>query len=97
MVGIERWNIIFLLPPSMYFDGGMEDLMKLLGECTWLWGTCTFHVETMSTYLLDFTKGGRVVLSIKLIGDVVIIMRCSIGASSMCNLHSAPTPVPMQF
>ena len=74
MSSIVRWNAIFLLPPSVYFDEAMDRRMILLENCLCLKGTWIFKPQAISSYVHDICHGGQRQCGVLAVRDIVIIM-----------------------
>ena len=97
MTNIERWNVIFLLPPAVYANEELFTKLKLPEGCSMLRGCWAFDTDSVNPYAIDFTESGRLQQTVQPIGDVVVCMQHPVGTSPGPNYVSSERPLPLVF
>jgi hypothetical protein len=97
MTNIERWNVIFLLPPAIYANEELFTKLNPPEGCSMRHGFWAFDANSVDPYALDFTENGRLQQMVQPIGAVVICMQHPVGTSPSPNYVSRDHPLPLVF
>lgn len=97
MTNIERWNVIFLLPPGVFANEELFRKLKLPEGCSMRRGCWVFDIRSVESYLLHFTENERLKQTVQPMGDVVICMQHPVGTSAAPNYVSSNHPLPLVF
>jgi hypothetical protein len=97
MTNIERWNVIFLLPPAVYANEELFTKLKLPEDCSHLHGCWAFGAASIGHHTLHSTEGGRLRQAVESFGAIVICMQHPVGTSPDLNFVPTSRPLPLIF
>ena len=96
MTNVERWNIIFLLPPAVFATKDLITKLKLQEGCSYRRGCWAFG-HTSVDYPLNFTDGGRLEQAVEPIGDIIICLQHPVETSAKSNFVIGRRPLSLLF
>lgn len=97
MTDIERWNVIFLLPPAVFANEELFRKLNLPKNCSHLHGCWAFGPASTDHHVLNFTGGGHLRQAVEPFGAIVVSMQHPIGTSPDVNFVPASRPLPVIF
>ena len=89
MTDIERWNVIFMLPPAVFANEKLFRKLHLHENCSHLHGCWAFGPTSIDHHALNFTKGGHLQQAVEPFGAIVVCMQHPVGTSPDLNFVPA--------
>ena len=96
MTTVERWNVVFLLPPAVFATEELITKLKLPEGCSHRRG-CWVFGQTLVDHPLNFTDRGRLQQAVEPIGDIIICLQHPVGTSPEPNFVTGRRRLPLLF
>ena len=97
MTDIERWNVMFLLPPAVFANEELFRKLHLPENCSHLHGCWAFGPASTDHHVLNFTEGGHLRQAVEPFGAIVVCMQHPISTSPDLKFVRASRPLPLIF
>jgi hypothetical protein len=97
MDGIERWNIIFLLPPGEHMKEKVRESIQAQSTLHCFSGMWGFDRQHIKTYKGDYKEGSTMVQQWEAPGEVFIVLRYPEGAAQAPSYVVKDEPLPLLF
>lgn len=96
MSNIDRWNVVFLLSPGVYYTADMLVKLKLPVDCSYLRGCWTFRC-TPNDYPQNIKEASSFNQAVEATGDVLIYLHHPTNSTAKLNIVASTVPLPLVF